>query len=173
MVSITGQTMVLEFSPILQQNERSFQVGPAELCGNEKRCEQAPFQKRLYPSRHALAVAVKESQHLTGSIGGTDQTCPDQTFSLFGADETHAFQITDVASKLGLQVAWISKKGVRSIFWIAELHSRHAENKQSSWDSEILAQNNWKSTQCHRLVSFLRLETVNKPLCVCQMAVGR
>lgn len=62
----------------------------------------APFQKRLYPSGHALAVAVEEGQHLAGSIGGTDQTSPDQTFSFFGADETHAFQITDVVSKLGL-----------------------------------------------------------------------
>lgn len=53
-------------------------------------------------------MAVKEGQHLTGSIGGTDQACPDQTLSLFGADETYTVQITDVASQLGLQVSWIS-----------------------------------------------------------------
>lgn len=53
-------------------------------------------------------MAVEEGQHLAGSIGGTDQTRPDQTLSLFGADETHTLQITDVVSELGLQVAWIS-----------------------------------------------------------------
>lgn len=53
-------------------------------------------------------MAVKEGQHLTGSIGGTDQACPDQTLSLYGADETHTVQITDVVSELGLQVAWNS-----------------------------------------------------------------
>lgn len=65
-------------------------------------------------------MAVQEGQHLPGSIGGADQTCPDQTLSLFGADETHAVQIADVASQLGLQVAWISNVEEE------ELRSRHA-----------------------------------------------
>lgn len=60
-------------------------------------------------------MAVEEGQHLTRSIGGADQTGPDQTFSLFGADETHAFQIADVVSELGLQVAWMSKRKRRAI----------------------------------------------------------
>lgn len=50
-------------------------------------------------------MAVEEGQHLTGSKGGADQARPDQAFSLFGADESHALQITDVVSELGLQVA--------------------------------------------------------------------
>lgn len=106
MVSMTGHTMVLEFSPILKPNQKRrkvhFRFCSVEFLLKQRSCSSAPFQKRLYPSGHALTVAVEEGQHLAGSIGGTDQTCPDQTFSFLGADETHAFQITDVVSKLGL-----------------------------------------------------------------------
>lgn len=37
----------------------------------------APFQQRLNPARDTLTVTIQECQYVTGSIGGTDQTCPD------------------------------------------------------------------------------------------------
>lgn len=57
-----------------------------------------PFQQRLNPSRYALTVAIKECQYVTRSIGGTNESCPDQTLPFVGADEPHTFQITDVVS---------------------------------------------------------------------------
>ena len=55
-----------------------------------------PLQQRLNPARDALTVAIKKSQYVTYSIGGTNETSSDQTLPFVGADETHALEITDV-----------------------------------------------------------------------------
>ena len=68
----------------------------------------APFQQRLNPARDTLTVTIEECQYITGSIGGTDQTRPDETLPFVGADEAHTLQITNVVSQFGLQVAYVS-----------------------------------------------------------------
>lgn len=70
----------------------------------------APFQQRLNPAGDALAVAIQECQHVSRCICGPNETCPHQTLSFVGADESHALQITDVVSKLGFQVAYFFLK---------------------------------------------------------------
>lgn len=64
-----------------------------------------PLQQRLDPARDALAVAIEECEHVTRSVGGTNEARTDQTLPFVGADEPHAVQFADVVSELGLQVA--------------------------------------------------------------------
>lgn len=134
MVSITGHTMVLAFSPILNTKHEANGMQKTEknvtlvkylvlllllilysgcVRTNTKRSffgfrfsessyssnlVYPPLQQRLNPARDALTVAIKECQYVTRSVGGPDETCPDQTFPFVGADEPHTFQITDVIS---------------------------------------------------------------------------
>lgn len=76
-----------------------------------------PLQQRLDPAGDALAVAIKECEYVTRSIGGTNEARTDQTFTFVGADEPHAVQFTDVVGKLGLQVAYFF-----FLFWNTNTH---------------------------------------------------